>query len=115
MDLQDLATKMRSRLPGLLRASVLVLLLVPALVTAQVQLREFTGQIDEVDEGRIIVDNRMDDRMTFVLVEETVVRGRHSAWSQLERKDWVTISWKFVDRPKKAYVVRVLPLRRGQD
>ena len=37
--------------------------------------------------------------------------SQKSDWSQLKRKDWVTISWKFVDKPKKAHVVRVLPPR----
>ena len=94
-----------------LLAAALVSLLAPAAATAQAQLREFTGQIDDVDGSRIIVDNRMEDRITFVRAAETVVQGRRSAWSQLKRKDWVTISWKFVDKPKKAYVVRVLPPR----
>ena len=79
--------------------------------SAQGALREFTGQIDEVDGSRIVVDNRMDDRIAFVRVDETRVEGRRSAWGDLERKDWVTVSWKFVDKPKKAYVVRVLPPR----
>ena len=83
--------------------------------SAQTPMREFTGQIDEVDGSHVVVDNRMADRITFVRADESVVKGRKSAWSQLARKDWVTISWKFVDKPKKAYVVRVLPLRGGSE
>lgn len=115
MDLHDLVTKMQIRLLGPLLAGSLLLALVPASAAAEVQLREFTGRIQEIDGGRIVVDSRMDDRMIFVRFEQTAVRGRRSAWSELEREDWVTVSWKFVDRPKKAYVVRVLPPRRGED
>jgi hypothetical protein len=106
----------RIDIPGASLAALLllVLLLAPASATAQGQLREFTGQIDAVDGDKIIVDNRMEDRIAFVRTAETVVQGRRSAWSQLKRKDWVTVSWKFVDKPKKAYVVRVLP-PRGDD
>jgi hypothetical protein len=94
--------------------AALGLVLLASAASAQAELREFTGQIDSVDGGRMVVDNRMHDRMTFVRVEETVVQGRRSAWSELQRRDWVTVSWKFVDKPKKAYVVRVLP-PRGED
>jgi hypothetical protein len=95
-------------------AGIGVLLLASA-ATGQSELREFTGQIDAVDGDRIVVDNRMEDRITFVRAQETVVQGRRSAWSQLQRKDWVTVSWKFVDKPKKAYVVRVLPPRGDEE
>jgi hypothetical protein len=71
---------------GALLAACL-LLLAPASATAQGQLREFTGQIDAVDGDKIIVDNRMEDRIAFVRTAETVVQGRRSAWSQLKRKD----------------------------
>ena len=104
-----------SRQPMALVAAAIVFWLVPAAALAQAQLREFTGQIADVDGSRIVVDNRMEDRVSFVRVDETVVQGQRSAWSELKRKDWVTISWKFVDKPKKAYVVRVLPPRRGED
>ena len=85
--------------------------LMPASAAAQSPMREFTGQIDEVAGDRLVVDNRMDDRVTFVRVDETRVEGRRTDWGDLKRKDWVTISWRFVDKPKKAYVVRVLPPR----
>ena len=82
---------------------------------AQTQLREFTGQVDEVADDRIVVDNRMEDRIVFIRIDETIVRGRRGDWSELKRKDWVTVSWKFVDKPKKAYVVHVLPPRGGDE
>ena len=94
-------------------AAAASLVVLASAASAQGQMREFTGQIDQVDGGRVIVDNRMDDRISFVRTDESVVKGRKSDWSELKRKDWVTISWKFVDKPKKAYVVRVLPQRGG--
>ncbi len=44
-------------------------------------------------------------------VARTLLADRNEYWSALKRKDWITVSWKFVDKPKKAYVVRVLPPR----
>ena len=79
--------------------------------SAQVPMREFTGRIDAVDERRMIVDNRMQDRMTFVRAERTRVEGQRSAWAELRAGDRVTVSWRFVDKPKKAYLVQVRSVR----
>ena len=34
-----------------------------------------------------------------------------------QKKDWVTVSWKMVDKPRKAYKIVVLPKKdeAGQD
>lgn len=76
---------------------------------AQAQMREFTGRIDKVKKKKLIVDNRMGDKVSFVKVDETEVKGEKDTWKKLKKGDWVTVSWKFVDKPRKAYIVLVIP------
>ena len=84
--------------------------MVPSWATAQ--MREFTGRIDRVSKKKMIVDNRMGDKVSFVPIETTEVSGEgKEKWKDLKKKDWVTVSWKFVDNPRKAYKVKVLPPR----
>jgi len=86
------------------------LLMVPTWATAQ--MREFTGRIDRVNKKKMIVDNRMGDKVSFVPIETTEVSGEgKEKWKDLKRKDWVTVSWKMADKPRKAYKVQVLPPR----
>ena len=83
---------------------------------AQAQMREFTGRIDRVSKKRMIVDNRMGDKVSFVPAEKTEVTGEgKTEWKELKKKDWVTVSWKFVDKPRKAYKVQVLPPREEDE
>jgi len=82
---------------------------VPSMASAQ--MREFTGRIDRVSEKKMIVDNRKGDKVSFEPVSETVVEGEKTSWKDLKQKDWVTVSWKFTDKPRKAYKVVVLPPR----
>ena len=99
------------------RAAVIVLaavfaavLAAPSLVTAQ--MREFTGRIDRVNKKKMIVDNRMGDKVSFVPIDSTEVSGEgKEKWKDLKNKDWVTVSWKMVDKPRTAYKVEVLPPR----
>lgn len=93
---------------ALLAAATLVL---PSLASAQ--MREFSGRIDRVSKKKMIVDNRMGDKLQFVPAEAVEVSGEgdKSEWGDLKKGDWVTVSWKFVDNPRKAYVVVVLPPR----
>ena len=95
------------------------LILVAVMITAAValaapslagaQMREFTGRIDRVNKKKMIVDNRKGDKVSFVPIESTEVSGEKTSWKALKKKDWVTVSWKFVDKPRKAYKVVVLP------
>ena len=88
----------------------LTLLALPQLALADMPYREFTGRIDRIDAKKMIVDNRQGDKVSFNRVGDAVVEGEGKKnWSELKRKDWVTVSWKFVDKPRKAYKVRVLP------
>ena len=98
----------RAAVSGLL---ILGALLLVSSAAAQVPMREFTGRVDSIDDKRMIVDNRMQDRMSFVRVKRTRVEGQRSAWSELRAGDRVSVSWRFVDKPKKAYLVRVLSTR----
>ena len=76
---------------------------------ASAQMREFNGVIDNVSEKKVIVDNRKGDKVSFMKVDETVVEGEKTKWEDLKKKDWVTVHWKFVDNPRKAYKVVVTP------
>ena len=108
---------------SVVRRSVLVLaslvlaaaVLAPSLATAQ--YREFTGRIDKINNKKMIVDNRMGDKVSFNFVDETEVSGLKTDRKKLKQKDWVTVSWKFTDKPRKAYKIEVIPERKeaGED
>jgi hypothetical protein len=101
-----------------LRRSVLVFaslvlaaaVLAPSLASAQ--YREFTGRIDKINKKKMIVDNRQGDKVSFNFVDETEVTGLKTEQKALKQKDWVTVSWKFVDKPRKAYKIEVIPERK---
>jgi len=90
---------------ALVLAAVPVVLAGPALA----QYREFSGKVDKISKKKIFVDNRMGDKVSFVRVDETVVEGEKTEWDKIQKNDWVSISWKFVDKPRKAYKVMVIP------
>lgn len=99
-----------SRRTTLLVFSLIVAALLLGSSLAQAQMREFTGRIDRVSKKRMIVDNRMGDKVSFVPAENTEITGEgKTEWKELKKKDWVTVSWKFVDKPRKAYKIKVLP------
>jgi len=50
-------------------------LMAPSLASAQ-GMREFTGRIDRVNKKKMIVDNRMGDKVSFVPAETTRSPGR---------------------------------------
>lgn len=91
-------------------------LLAPSLVQAE-QMREFSGRIDKIKKKKMIVDNRMGDKVSFIKVDETEVSGEKKTWKKLKKKDCVTVSWLFVDKPRKAYKVVVSPCKEeaGKD
>jgi len=93
---------MRHATPALLAA-----LLLAAPLPATGQLREFTGRVERVSGDTLVVANRMGDTMSFARAEATVVRGAKSSWSELASDDRVSVSWKFADEPRTAWVVRV--------
>ena len=97
----------------------LVALLAPLVVpgSASAQMREFTGKVDRINKEEVIVDNRMGDKVKFKRLDSTEVAGEKSEWKRVKKNDWVTVSWKMVDKPRKAYKVVVLPPREeaGED
>ncbi len=93
---------------------ILVLaLLLPAFgasIASAQSYREFSGKIDKINKKKMIVDNRMGDKVTFERLKSTEVSGQEKAkWKDLKKNDWVTVSWKMMDKPRKAYKVDVLP------
>jgi hypothetical protein len=94
------------RVALLLAAAFTLVALLPSAASAQ--MREFTGRLDKVNKKQMIVDNRMGDKVKFVFAKgETTVEGTKTEWRKLKTKDWVTVSWKFIDKPRKAYKVVV--------
>jgi len=96
--------------------SLLALVLVAAPLVAApalAQYREFSGEINKVKhgkKGKLIVDNRMGDKVSFIRVDSTEVSGQgKSKWDELKRGDWVTVYWKMMDKPRKAYKIEVKP------
>jgi len=101
---------------GLVAATLLVAVSVAGVASAQ--YREFTGRIDKVNKKKMIVDNRKGDKVSFIKVDETVVEGEgKKEWKQLKKGTWITVYWKFVDKPRKAYKIKVLPPKKeaGED
>ena len=89
-------------------------LVVPTIATAQ--MREFSGRIDRVSKNKMIVDNRMGDKVSFVPAEDVEVTGEEKTeWKNLKKGDWVTVSWKFIDKPRKAYKVAVQPPKEDDE
>jgi hypothetical protein len=99
----------------------LVLVAVPVVLAgpALAQYREFSGKVDKISKKKIFVDNRMGDKVSFVRVDvdETVVEGEKTEWDKVKKNDWVSVSWKFVDKPRKAYkvIVKPAPEETGED
>lgn len=80
-------------------------------MTASAQNREFTGKVDQISEKKIIIDNRQGDKVSFNKLDTTVVEGEKATWDEIKKGDWATIEWKFVDKPRKAYKVTVIPAK----
>ncbi len=77
--------------------------------TASAQLREFKGKVDRINKKEIIVDNRMGDKLKFKKLDETTVEGEKKDWKKVKKGEWVVVSWKMMDNPRKAYKVLVIP------
>ncbi len=97
----------------------LVALLAPVFApgSASAQMREFTGRVDRINKQEVIVDNRMGDKVKFIKIDSTEVAGEKTDWKKVKKNDWVTVSWKMIDKPRKAYKVVVLPPKKeaGED
>ena len=69
-------------------------------------MREFMGNVTRIDGGKISVDNRLGDGLRFVRAPGARVVGRRD-WSDIQPGDFVSVCWKFEDKPRAAYVVTV--------
>ena len=76
---------------------------------ASAQMREFSGKVDKISSKKLFVDNRMGDKVSFLKADDVVVEGEKTEWDKIKKNDWVTVSWKFIDKPRKAYKVVVKP------
>jgi hypothetical protein len=76
---------------------------------AHAQLRDFEGKVDTVNEKKIIVDNRKGDKISFDKVADTTVEGDKKSWEEVKKGDWVAVSSKMLEKPRKAYKVTVKP------
>jgi hypothetical protein len=85
--------------------------------TASAQMREFSGKVDKISGTKLIVDNRKGDKVSFETIESTEVTGEKTSVDAIKKDDWVTVSWKMIDKPRKAYKIQVLPPREeeGED
>ncbi len=85
---------------------------------ASAQYREFIGRVDKISKKKLLVDNRQGDKVSFVSSEATTVKGEgKKEWQQIKKGDWVSVSWKMMDKPRIAYKIIVLPPRKeaGED
>ena len=89
----------------------LVALIVPVAMpgAAVAQMREFVGKVDKIDAKKVIIDNRKGDKVSFDKVAETTVEGTKTDWGAIKKDDWVSASWKMVDKPRKVYKITVMP------
>lgn len=94
---------------------VLAAFVLPLALASSAQAREFTGKVDKINKKKVIVDNRMGDKVTFERVKETEVTDESGGekpkedWKDVKKGDWVTVHWEMMDKPRKAYKVIVLP------
>jgi hypothetical protein len=95
-------------------ASVALVLPLALSGVASAQMREFTGKVDKITKSKLIVDNRKGDKVSFVPVDDTEVTGEKTEWDAIKKDDWVTVSWKMIDKPRKAYKVHVMPPREEE-
>jgi hypothetical protein len=87
-----------------------VFALLVTVASAQAQMREFSGTVDNVSEKKVIVDNRKGDKISFSKTDTTTVEGEgKTKWEELKKNDWVTVDWMMKDNPRKAYKVTVMP------
>ncbi len=80
-------------------------LLAPGIASAQ--LRDFNGEVQSINETKIIVDNKKGDKITFEKAPDTTVAGKVTAWDQVKKGDWVAVGSKMLEKPRKAYTVTV--------
>ena len=93
------------------RVLIAVALVLPLILSneASAEFREFSGKVTGISGDKLVIDNRQGDRVAFSRSEATTVTGEKQSWQAIEPGDWVSVSWKMVDKPRIAYKVVVMP------
>ena len=95
--------------------TALILLLAPLVLpgNASAQYREFSGSVAGISEQSMRVDNGKGDELSFVKISNTVVSGKKQQWQQIEKNDWVSVSWMMMDEPRAAHRVVVMSPKKA--
>lgn len=102
-------------IPFVRKTALLVAVAVLLPLAASAQYREFSGRIDRIDDEQVLVDNRMGDKVKFVKADGVEVAGEgKTSWDELEQGDWIAVSWKLMDKPRKAYKIKVMPPKEDE-
>lgn len=83
-------------------------------LAAQAQYREFSGKVDRISGSQLMVDNRQGDKLKFAIPEDVNVSGEKTELGDIRKGDWVSVDWKMMDNPRKAYNIRVLPPKEDE-
>ena len=88
----------------------LILALVPLVMPgdAWAQYREFSGRVAGIGEKTLRVDNGKGDVLSFAKLPSTSVTGKKQQWKQIQKNDWVSVSWMMMDSPRAAHRVVVM-------
>ncbi len=99
------------KISGRVAVWVLIAVALPLILSneASAEFREFSGKVTGISGDKLVIDNRQGDRVSFRRSGATVVTGAKKSWQAIEQGDWVSVSWKMVDKPRIAYKVVVMP------
>ena len=99
------------KISGRTAVGVLFAVVLPLILSseASAEYRDFSGKVTEISGDELVIDNRQGDRVAFSRSEATTVTGEKQSWQAIEPGDWVSVSWKMVDKPRIAYKVVVMP------
>jgi hypothetical protein len=99
---------------GRIAVQVLIALALPLILSsdASAEFREFSGKVTEISGNKMVIGNRRGDRVSFRRSDATTVTGVKKSWQAIEKGDWVSVSWKMVDKPRVAHKVVVMPPKK---
>ena len=99
------------KISGRIALRVLIAVALPLMLSneASAEYREFSGKVSEISGDKLVIVNRQSDRVSFKRSGATTVTGAKKSWQAIGKGDWVSVSWKMVDKPRIAYKVVVTP------
>ncbi len=99
---------------GRIAVQALIALALPLILSsdASAEFREFSGKVTKISGDKLVIDNRRGDRVSFRRSEATRVTGAKKRWQAIETGEWVSGSWKMVDKPRVAHKVVVMPPKK---